>query len=86
MRSSQFSGVIMPSFRTHTTTFENALGGRGEHGVGRNWTGNKVGAKGMKLDLQKDAQRTTLLLRELSSDCYEVIPHALIHSHSHRYL
>lgn len=72
VRSSQFAGVAMPSFRTHTTNFENALGGRGEDGVGRNWTGSTVGAKGMKHDLQKDAQRTTLLLRELSSDCYQV--------------
>jgi hypothetical protein len=80
VRSSQFSSVAMPSYRTHTIQFDNALGGRGEYGVGRNWTGKSVGAKGLRHDLQQDALRTTLLLRELSSDCYQVctsFPHSL---------
>jgi hypothetical protein len=72
VRSTQFSSVPVPSYRTHTTQFDNALGGRGEFGVGRNWTGNSVGAKGLRHDLQQDAIRTTFLLRELPSDCYQV--------------
>jgi hypothetical protein len=71
VRSAQFSSVPMPSYRTNTTNFENALGGRGELGVGRNWTG-KTGAKGVTQHLQEDATRTTVLLRHLSSECYQV--------------
>ena len=72
VRSSQFSGVPMPSYRTNTTSFENALSGRGELGVGRNWTGKTSSAKSMQQNLQLDAIRTASLLRNLSSDCYQV--------------
>lgn len=84
VRSSQFSGVQMPSYRTNTTNFENALGGRGELGVGRNWTGKTIGAKGIHHNLQLDAIRTASLLRTLSSDCYQVS--LLYHSLTLHYL
>jgi hypothetical protein len=71
LRSSQFESIPMPSHRTRTTDFSTAMGGRGELGTGRNWTGNS-GAKGMKQSEREDAIRTSAIMQHLPREAHQV--------------
>jgi len=67
VRSSMFEAVQLPSYRTKTTDFTNAMSGLGEIGTGRNWTG-QTRSKIVQQSEHDDAMRTHAILQHLTTE------------------